>query len=153
MTLNKTKFWIISFCLNFQKVLLEGNQTIEIEVPPPDPTKIPDQSDILGVTLLMITALYRRQEFFRCSYFVYNNYEDQTMMSNSESVKFEHVLRSILFDKPRVRVYEIMWDHTAAIQMGRETSAQTIRPQANCRKEQKKNGGEHRKQKISKKKQ
>ena len=88
--------------------LKKGFQVFELSVAPPDASKIPSKEDLLGVTLLMITVLYRRQEFFRCSYFVYNGYEESTM--NSGPVCLTKVIRSILREKPRMRINEIVWD-------------------------------------------
>lgn len=80
-----------------------------MEIQPPDHTKIP-RKDILGVTVIMITAMFRRQEFFRCSFFVYNDYNDEN--SNSKSViDVDKVIRSILVKQPRVRINEILWDY------------------------------------------
>lgn len=90
---------------------------LEISVSPPDPEKIPNKREILGVTVLMITALYRRQEFFRCSFFVYNNYEDGVLDDGSGQISIGQVVRSILVDKPRIRLYEIMWDYSSAVRM------------------------------------
>lgn len=127
-----------------------GEQTIELSVEPPDPSKIPKESDILGVTVLMITALYRRQEFFRCSYFIYNNYEDDSLAERSEGVLVDKVVRSILIDKPRIRLYEIMWDYSATVRIVPENVARLVKGASHSR-----NGGEHKdhkRQKIGKKK-
>ena len=89
--------------------LPKGRQLFEMEIQPPDHTKIP-RKDILGVTVIMVTAMFRRQEFFRCSFFVYNNYNDEH--SNSKSiVDVDRVIRSILVKQPRVRINEILWDY------------------------------------------
>lgn len=90
----------------------KGLQMFEMSVAPPDATKIPSQDDLLGVTLLMITALYRRQEFFRCSYFVYNNYKE--LVPEDSALCLEKVHRSILSEKPRMRINEISWDSTTS---------------------------------------
>jgi hypothetical protein len=41
-----------------------GELTFEIKVNPPDPSRIP-QDELLGASLMMICAIYRKQEFFR----------------------------------------------------------------------------------------
>lgn len=56
-------------------LLTSGVHTFEILINPPDHTKIPP-NDLLGPTVLMISCHYRFQEFFRCSYFVFNGYYD-----------------------------------------------------------------------------
>ena len=38
----------------------------------PDFNRI-ERDELLGITVLMITFLYHNQEFFRCSYFIYNH--------------------------------------------------------------------------------
>lgn len=43
----------------------KGKRTFEIEVEPPDPLKIPTVEDLVGVSIIMIPAFYRGQEFFR----------------------------------------------------------------------------------------
>lgn len=144
-----TRCWSTSFSRPSPKVLLEGEQTIEVSVGAPDPAKIPNQGDILGVTVLMITALYRRQEFFRCSYFIYNNYEDESVAAGAESVLLEHVTRSILVDKPRIRLYEVMWDYPTAVKMVPEAMGRVGKSAAKHKKD--KGEAEPRRQKISKK--
>ena len=84
---------------------------LDLSINPPDPKKIPTKEDILSPTVLMITVFYRRQEFFRCSYFVYNNYEDgNQVLEREEFVYVDKVCRTIICEQPRIRVYEILWD-------------------------------------------
>ena len=63
---------------------------------------------------MMVTAFYRKQEFFRCSYFVYNNFAEEKKTVNEE-FETSDVVRSILVDKPRIRLYEIMWDYSKTV--------------------------------------
>ena len=88
----------------------KGKQMLDLSVSPPDPKKIPSKEDILSPTVLMITVFYRRQEFFRCSYFVYNNYIDHKL-ENDEFVYVDKIVRTIICDVPRIRVYDILWDY------------------------------------------
>lgn len=44
--------------------LAAGELTFEIKINPPEPDKIP-KDELLGASLLMICAIYRKQEFFR----------------------------------------------------------------------------------------
>ena len=39
------------------------------------------------------------------------------MPENNAEIDFERVVRSILVDKPRIRLYEIMWDYSSAVKM------------------------------------
>lgn len=75
----------------------------------------------------MLTALYRRQEFFRCSYFIYNNYEDESLAESGSGIQLDNITRSILVDKPRLRVYEIIWDYAGAVKMVPESLGKGIR--------------------------
>ena len=56
----------------------------------------------------MVTAFYRRQEFFRCSYFVYNNFREGSVAKDPSRVDL--ILRSILSEKPRMKIHEIAWE-------------------------------------------
>lgn len=91
----------------------------EMTVQPPDYTKVPSK-DILGVTVVMITAMYRRQEFFRCSYFVYNNYADDATANNKSVLDIEKVIRSILIKEPRLRINDILWDYPKSVEIVEE---------------------------------
>lgn len=58
--------------LNLDKI---GDSSFQWIVDSPNPQLIPTLDDLLGASALMICAFYKNQEFFRCSYFVYNNYK------------------------------------------------------------------------------
>lgn len=93
---------------------------MDITINPPDVQKIPSKEDLLSPTLLMFTVFYRRQEFFRCSYFVYNNYEDERHSRSDEDVCIEKICRRILVEIPRIKIYEIMWDHSLSVDFVQE---------------------------------
>jgi hypothetical protein len=76
---------------------------------------------------MMITALFRRQEFFRCSFFVYNNYKDPKLSIDSEDIYIDQIMRSILVDKPRIRVNEIIWDYSNSVRMVPENLSRFIK--------------------------
>ena len=59
-----------------------GNCSFGVSVSPPNPKLIPSLEDLLGATLLMISVVYNGEEFFRCSYFVYNNFEDENYIQS-----------------------------------------------------------------------
>lgn len=48
---------------------------------PPDPARIP-REDVIGVTVVLLTCAYRRQEFIRVGYYVNNEYMDQELKEN-----------------------------------------------------------------------
>ena len=47
----------------------------------PDPKRIPIQ-DAVGVTVLLLTCSYRKQEFVRIGYYVNNEYIDAELKEN-----------------------------------------------------------------------
>ena len=59
-----------------------GQCSFQVDVAPPDHRLIPSFDDFLGATLLMFSAMYNDNEFFRCSYFVYNNFENESVIQN-----------------------------------------------------------------------
>lgn len=58
-------------------VTQKGPCSFGVSVTAPNHEMIPTFDDLLGATLLMISAMYNGREFFRCSYFVYNNFDDE----------------------------------------------------------------------------
>jgi len=86
-----------------------GVMQFDLESAAPDWGKIP-QSEILGVTAIILSVSYRNQEFFRVGYYVYNFYEDPELQENPpESVLIDKVTRNILADKPRITRFDIKW--------------------------------------------
>ena len=49
----------------------------QIESEIPDHKKIPNQDEIVGLTAIILSVFYKEKEFFRCGYYVYNNYTDE----------------------------------------------------------------------------
>lgn len=49
----------------FMNLKSKGTRTFEIEVDPPDPSKIPTVEDLIGASVIMVCVFYRSQEFFR----------------------------------------------------------------------------------------
>lgn len=79
-------------------------------MPAPDFTQIPDK-DKLGVTVILITCSYIGQEFFRVGYYVNNDYDSEELRENPPAVPpIDHIVRNILFGKPRVTLFQIDWD-------------------------------------------
>ena len=96
-----------------------GTRSVDIEVEPPDPLKIPSVDDLVGATALMVCALYRSQEFFRCSYFVYNNFDDNAAPTEGveamdekdlREIPYKDIRREILHDQAIILKKEILWD-------------------------------------------
>lgn len=88
-----------------------GAQSFELAIEPPDPALIPSINDLLGPSVLMIAALYNDQEFFRASYFVYNNYIEEVVGGlNENNFDINKVFRCVLTKTPRIRLNEIDWN-------------------------------------------
>lgn len=55
-----------------------GRHQFVFEVEAPDPSKIPNE-DVVGVTVVLIQALYREKEFIRIGYYVNNEYKSEEL--------------------------------------------------------------------------
>ncbi|KAJ3230229.1 ASF1 anti-silencing function 1 [Chytriomyces hyalinus] len=78
-----------------------------------DPPKVHllPQTDILGVTVVILQVSYREKEFIRVGYYVNTDYKDEALREQPPpNVDFSKVERSILEDKPRVTRFNIPWD-------------------------------------------
>ena len=88
-----------------------GSMKFEFTGDAPDISKIPE-SEILGVTAIILCCSYNNQEFFRCGYYLNNLYDNEEMNLNPpEKVDKNHILRSLLADKPRITRFDIDWDN------------------------------------------
>lgn len=81
----------------------------------PDPTLIP-QSDIIGITVILVTCSYKDQEFARVGYYVNNEYrpfegynEEEHGPPDFQNLDLSKVYRQIVADKPRVTRFPIKW--------------------------------------------
>lgn len=84
------------------------------EADPPDLNRIPN-SDILGVTVILLTCSYDGREFVRVGYYVNNEYTDEALIAEPPAKAIvEKVRRSILAEKPRVTRFAIKWDSEAS---------------------------------------
>ena len=88
-----------------------GQCYFELSMNPPDIEKIPTIEDLLGPSVLMVCAFYNNQEFFRCSYFVYNNdIKKDSSELNEENFDINSIYRCFLTDKPRIKLTDIDWE-------------------------------------------
>ena len=88
-----------------------GSMKFEFVGDAPDISKIPE-TEILGVTAVILCCSYNNQEFFRCGYYLNNLYDNEEMNFNPpEKVDKIHILRSLLADKPRITRFDIDWDN------------------------------------------
>jgi hypothetical protein len=69
------------------------------------------ESEIVGVTGLLLTCSYNNQEFFRVGYYV-NNYYEEPELNENPPLKPEigRLTRHILVEKPRVTQFQIQWE-------------------------------------------
>ena len=88
-----------------------GSMKFEFTGEAPDITKIPE-SEVLGVTAIILCCSYNNQEFFRCGYYLNNIYDNEEMnMNPPEKVNKDRIIRSLLADKPRITRFDIDWDN------------------------------------------
>jgi histone chaperone ASF1 len=81
----------------------------------PDPSLIP-QSDLLGITVILVTCSYKDQEFARVGYYVKNEfipfegYDPAIDGIEGYPLDLSKVVRTIVADKPRVTRFPIQWE-------------------------------------------
>lgn len=91
-----------------------GVNKFVFEADPPDLNRIPN-SDILGVTVILLTCSYDGREFVRVGYYVNNEYTDEALIAEPPAkAVVEKVRRNILAEKPRVTRFAIKWDSEAS---------------------------------------
>ncbi|CAK4033570.1 related to Histone chaperone ASF1 [Lecanosticta acicola] len=87
-----------------------GVNKFVFEADPPNTTRIP-ATDILGVTVILLSCSYDDREFVRVGYYVNNEYIDPAMNEEPPAKPvIEKIRRNILADKPRVTRFQIKWD-------------------------------------------
>ncbi|KAI9929066.1 hypothetical protein ASPWEDRAFT_36988 [Aspergillus wentii DTO 134E9] len=80
------------------------------EADPPDLKRIPT-SEILGVTVILLTCSYDGREFVRVGYYVNNEYDSEELSQEPPAKPIiERIRRNILAEKPRVTRFAIKWD-------------------------------------------
>lgn len=86
-----------------------GNFRFIFEADPPAVVKMPE-SEILGVTVLLLSCAYRDQKFVQVGYYVNNEYAEEGMQQEPPArVALDKVVRNIWEEKPRVTKYGIDW--------------------------------------------
>ncbi|KAG8630856.1 hypothetical protein KVT40_002475 [Elsinoe batatas] len=87
-----------------------GVNKFVFEADPPDLSRIPN-TEILGVTVILLTCSYDSREFVRVGYYVNNEYTDEALAAEPpQKPVIEKVQRNILAEKPRVTRFAIKWD-------------------------------------------
>ena len=79
------------------------------EADPPDLRRIPT-SEILGVTVILLTCSYDGREFVRVGYYVNNEYDSEELNAEPPAKPdIDRVRRNVLAEKPRVTRFAIKW--------------------------------------------
>ena len=87
-----------------------GVNKFVFEADPPNTARIP-ATEILGVTVILLTCSYDDREFVRVGYYVNNEYMDEALAEDPPAKPvIEKVRRNILAEKPRVTRFAIKWD-------------------------------------------
>lgn len=58
----------------------------------------------------MISAFYQGEEFFRCSFYVYNNYKEDVEQITEHNFDINKVYRKFLTEQPRILIKDIEWE-------------------------------------------
>ncbi|CAK7208847.1 Histone chaperone asf1 [Sporothrix curviconia] len=84
------------------------------EADAPDVKRIPD-TEILGVTVILLTCAYDGREFVRVGYYVNNEYDSDELNADPPAKpQVDHIRRNVLAEKPRVTRFAIKWDSDAS---------------------------------------
>ena len=85
------------------------------EADPPNLSRLPS-SEIIGVTVILLTCSYDGREFVRVGYYVNNEYDSEEL-NNEPPAKpvIERIRRNVLAEKPRVTRFAIKWYVTSLL--------------------------------------
>lgn len=79
------------------------------EADPPNLSNLPP-SEIIGVTVILLTCSYDGREFVRVGYYVNNEYDNEELNAEPPAKPIiERVRRNVLEAKPRVTRFAIKW--------------------------------------------
>lgn len=86
-----------------------GVNKFQFKADAPNLTRIPN-SEIIGVTVILLSCSYDEREFVRVGYYVNNEYTDEALALDPPTKPvIEKVQRQILAEKPRVTRFAIKW--------------------------------------------
>lgn len=86
-----------------------GVNKFEFTADPPNLSRIPT-SEILGVTVILLTGAYDGREFIRVGYYVSNEYDSKELNDEPpKTIQIDRVVKNILTEKPRVTRFAIKW--------------------------------------------
>ncbi|KAM3718307.1 putative histone chaperone asf-1-like protein [Dirofilaria immitis] len=87
----------------------EGRHKFIFEADGPDPSKIPE-SELVGVTVLLLKCRYMEQEFINIGWFVATEYTDPELQEEPPaSPILEKLQRRVCIDDVRVTTFAIKW--------------------------------------------
>lgn len=90
-----------------------GMNKFVLQADAPSVDKLPDDDDLLGVTVVLVTCSYKEREFVRVGYYVNNEYtgeyDEEVGPPKGKNLDLGLVQRQILADKPRVTKFPIPW--------------------------------------------
>ncbi|EPZ34222.1 anti-silence-domain-containing protein [Rozella allomycis CSF55] len=87
-----------------------GVNKFVFEADPPNLSLIP-KSELIGVTVVLITCSYKNREFVRVGYYTNTDYASEELRENPpENIDMSLLQRTILADQPRVTRFAIPWD-------------------------------------------
>uniref|UniRef100_A0A914VLI8 Uncharacterized protein n=1 Tax=Plectus sambesii TaxID=2011161 RepID=A0A914VLI8_9BILA len=88
----------------------EGRHKFVFQADAPDPTKIPP-SELVGVTVVLLTCSYRAQQFIKIGWFVANEYTDPELKENPpQKPLLDKLSRTVLTTDVRVTTIAIKWE-------------------------------------------
>ena len=70
------------------------------------------KDEVIGVTVILLSCLYKDREFLRVGYYVNNYLQDfdtEEELINVDNLNFEELNRNILISEPRVTRFNIPW--------------------------------------------
>jgi hypothetical protein len=86
-----------------------GVNKFVFEADPPNVTKLP-ASEILGVTVILLSCAYDGREFVRVGYYVSHEYDTPELQAEPpKQHQLDRIVRNMLTDKPRVTRFAIKW--------------------------------------------
>lgn len=93
----------------------EGRHQFTFETKAPDAEQIP-ASEIVGVTVLLLTCSYKDQLFSKIGWYLSNDYEDDPELKDNPPAKpqIDKLVRTIFTTDVRVTTYAIRWDEDEA---------------------------------------
>ena len=86
-----------------------GVNKFVFEADPPNVSKLP-ASEILGVTVILLSCAYDGREFVRVGYYVSHEYDTPELQAEPpKQHQLDRIIRNMLTDKPRVTRFAIKW--------------------------------------------